>query len=91
MKYSILAIVFALNCKSLATKIEIDAPPEKVWAEFRDFGKYPEWNPFLRIEGNPTVGEPLAVKLHRSGDDWFEMQPRCLRFQSGGFCGAAGF
>lgn len=78
MKYSILAIVFALHCKTLATKIEIDAPPETVWAEFRDFGKYSEWNPFLRIEGNPTVGKTLAVKFHRGGDDWFAMAPTVL-------------
>lgn len=78
MKYYLAAMVFLLNCKSIATKIEIDAPADKVWAEFRAFEKYPEWNPFLRIGGNPTVGEKLAVKFHRGGDDWFEMEPKVL-------------
>ena len=78
MKYCFAVIALLFHCKSIATRIEIDAPPEKVWVEFRDFGKYPEWNPFLRIEGNPTVGEALAVKFHRGGDDWFEMEPKVL-------------
>ena len=43
------------------TSIEIDAPAETVWSVLTDFGAYPEWNPYSRIEGDARVGERLRV------------------------------
>jgi hypothetical protein len=43
------------------TEIEIDAPAETVWSVLTDFGAYPEWNPYTRIEGEARVGERLRV------------------------------
>jgi hypothetical protein len=48
----------------LRTEVEIDAPPERVWAVLTDFARYPEWNPFItRISGELEVGTKLAVTL----------------------------
>ncbi|AFM11681.1 Polyketide cyclase/dehydrase [Turneriella parva DSM 21527] len=78
MKYCMAALVMLMHCKSIETKIEIEAPPEVVWAEFSDFDKYGEWNPFLRVSGEMKPGSKLAVAFHRSGDDWFKMNPTVL-------------
>ena len=43
------------------TSVEIDAPAETVWSVLTDFGAYPTWNPYTRIEGEPRVGERLRV------------------------------
>jgi hypothetical protein len=43
------------------TSIGIDAPAETVWSVLTDFGAYPEWNPYTRIEGEPRAGERLRV------------------------------
>lgn len=45
----------------IVTEIEIDAPPEAVWDVLTDFETYPEWNPVLKIKGEPTEGERLEV------------------------------
>jgi hypothetical protein len=45
----------------IRTSIEIDAPAGTVWSVLTDFGAYPEWNPYTRIEGEAAVGERLRV------------------------------
>ncbi|MFC6939883.1 SRPBCC domain-containing protein [Salinirubellus sp. GCM10025818] len=45
----------------IRTSIEIDAPAGTVWSVLTDFGAYPEWNPYTRIEGEAQVGERLRV------------------------------
>ena len=32
--------------RAISSSIEIDAPRDVVWRVLRDFGSYPEWNPF---------------------------------------------
>jgi hypothetical protein len=45
-------------------EIDIDAPPEVVWAILTDFGRYPRWNPFIReIRGEARAGETLEVTV----------------------------
>lgn len=41
----------------LTIEIEIEAPPERVWAALTDFAAYAEWNPYQTISGK---AEPLA-------------------------------
>ncbi|ELY55597.1 hypothetical protein C491_15542 [Natronococcus amylolyticus DSM 10524] len=45
----------------IVTEIEIDASPDAVWTVLTDFASYPEWNPVLEIDGEPTEGERLEV------------------------------
>lgn len=48
----------------LRTEIEIDAPAQKVWAVLTDFGRYPEWNPFITsVQGKLEVGARLDIRV----------------------------
>src|SRR5918994_1661113 len=50
--------------RELRREIEIDAPPERVWAVVTDFAAYPEWNPFIRrITGELREGARLEVRI----------------------------
>jgi hypothetical protein len=54
--------------RELRREIEIDAPPERVWAVVTDFAAYPEWNPFIRrIGGELRVGARLEVRIEPPG------------------------
>jgi hypothetical protein len=54
--------------RELRREIEIDAPPERVWAVVTDFAAYPEWNPFIRrIGGELRQGARLAVQIEPPG------------------------
>lgn len=47
--------------------VEIEAPAGSVWEVLADFAAYPEWNPFLRIAGNPDVGSRIKVAYLTGG------------------------
>jgi hypothetical protein len=48
----------------LRTFVDIDAPPERVWAVLTDLAAYAEWNPFVtRAEGEWVVGSRLSVSV----------------------------
>ncbi len=50
--------------RELVTKIDIAAPPERVWEVLTDFAAYGEWNPFLTdITGKPKKGAGLVVEM----------------------------
>jgi hypothetical protein len=50
--------------KEIVTKIEINAPPSRVWQILTDFEKYPTWNPFInKISGTPARNEKLEVHM----------------------------
>lgn len=47
---------------SIRTQIEIDAPPEAVWAVLNDTEAHGEWNPFFAwVKGDFVEGEPVEV------------------------------
>ena len=56
----------------LRTEVEIEAPPERVWAVLTDFARYHEWNPFItRIAGELSAGRKLSVTLSPpDGREW---------------------
>jgi hypothetical protein len=67
------------NRKELATEIEIDAPPERIWGILTDFDRFPEWNPFIReVSGKLEKGQKLKVTLHPSGGRSIKMSPTVL-------------
>jgi hypothetical protein len=54
--------------REVSREIEIDAPPERVWAVVTDFADYPEWNPFIRrISGELREGARLEVQIAPPG------------------------
>jgi hypothetical protein len=56
------------DVRQLRSEIEIDAPPERVWAVLTDFPAYPEWNPFIRrISGELREGAKLEVQIQPPG------------------------
>jgi hypothetical protein len=60
----------------LRREIEIDAPPERVWAVVTDFAAYPEWNPFItRISGELRVGARLEVRIEPPGGRAMTFKP----------------
>ena len=45
--------------KVMSASIEIEAPPEDVWAVLVDLDRYAEWNPLFReASGQVAVGKP---------------------------------
>ena len=67
--------------KSIETKIEIDASPARVWEVFTDFGRYPQWNPFLVLLGGPvSVGERIEARLTPPGGRGMTFKPEILVF-----------
>ena len=48
---------------TISTSVEIDAPKQLVWDVLTDFSAYPEWNPYMEIEGPLRVGTKLTVHM----------------------------
>lgn len=54
--------------KRIETEITIRGAPDRVWAALTDFGRYPEWNPFIRqASGLVAIGARLTVRIHPPG------------------------
>ena len=50
--------------KEIVTKIEMNAPPSRVWQVLTDFENYPTWNPFIKkISGEAARNEKLEVHM----------------------------
>lgn len=52
-------------------KISIAAPPDKVWAIIKDFGKFAEWNPAITkntAEGGNAPGATRVITLKSGGE-----------------------
>lgn len=63
----------------IETRLQIQAPAERVWATLLDFPKHPEWNPFIRyIEGQALVGEKLQVRVQPEGGNEVGFSPTVL-------------
>ncbi len=63
----------------LSTTIDIDAPALRVWAVLTDFPAYRLWNPFItHIEGTPTQGAQLTVRIAPEGRPPVTVRPRVV-------------
>ena len=64
----------------IETQTDIDAPPERVWAVLADFGRHPDWNPFVReIRGEVREGARLLVRLGPPGKRPMTFRPVVTR------------
>lgn len=64
---------------SIATAVEIDAPPARVWQVLTDLPAYPEWNPFIvEAKGKLAVEETLSLRMALPGRDAVTIEPRLL-------------
>ena len=64
--------------KELKTEIIINAPVESVWKVFTDFARYPDWNPFIHIDGKPEVGTRLTNHIYLEGMKPQVFKPKVL-------------
>ena len=66
------------------TRIEIDAPPLRVWDVLTDVARFREWNPFItRIEGAPEPGARLRVEIKPPGRSAMTFSPTVLAARPG--------
>jgi hypothetical protein len=64
---------------SIATEVEIDAPPARVWQVLVDLPAYAEWNPFIvEAAGRVAVGETLSLHMALPGREPMTIEPRLL-------------
>lgn len=69
--------------QTIETEIEIDAPVDRVWAIFSEFGQWPDWNPFVvSLKGRVAVGEKLEVRLDPPNGRAATIKPNVLAFES---------
>ena len=48
--------------ETVSAAIEIDAPPEHVWAVLSDLAGYPQWHPvFTEVSGQLTAGNKISL------------------------------
>ena len=70
--------------KELYTEMDIDAPAEHVWSILVQFGRYPEWNPFIvDVLGTAEPGARLRVTLSPPGGRAITMKPRVTEVVAG--------
>lgn len=62
--------------RTLESRIDIDAPVDRVWAIVSEAATYPEWNPFIRrIEGTLQPGSRLTVRIEPPGGSGMTFKP----------------
>jgi hypothetical protein len=63
--------------RQITTTRVVDAPTAAVWAALTDFESHAEWDPFITaIEGAPTVGTRLRVRIAAPGRRAMTLRPR---------------
>ncbi|WP_380681417.1 SRPBCC family protein [Salinigranum sp. GCM10025319] len=67
----------------LTTRVEIDAPPERVWDVLVDFDRYHEWNPFMRVAGRANENAHLHVELFPPGGRATRFRPTVTHVDPG--------
>lgn len=78
----IVAALLAIGRKSISTRIVINAPLNRVWAELTDFNSYPDWNPFIKkLVGSLGKGETIEVRIQPEGSEPFIFTPKILQYE----------
>jgi hypothetical protein len=70
--------------RQLASAIDIDAGPARVWQVLTDLGAYPEWNPFIvRAEGRVQPGARLTLRMQPATGRATTVRPTVLEATEG--------
>jgi hypothetical protein len=70
--------------KEIHSKIEVDAPSERVWGVLVDFQNYRLWNPFIYdIAGEPRMGEKIRISVRTPSGKERTYKPVITRIESG--------
>ncbi len=65
--------------KTIETRVEIEAPPARVWNILADFPAYEMWNPFVRsISGPLREGAKLSLFIQPPGGKGMRFSPTVL-------------
>lgn len=68
--------------RSIETSIDIAAPVARVWEIFSDFGRYPEWNPFVAsVRGVVAAGERIETRLTPPDARAMTFKPKVMAFE----------
>ena len=64
--------------KTMSATIQIDAPPEAVWAALTDLDRYPEWNPLFReASGQVAAGNRVTLRsVHPANGRLMTVRPK---------------
>jgi hypothetical protein len=64
--------------KTMSATIQIDAPPQAVWAVLTDLGRYPEWNPLFReASGQVAAGSRITLRsVHPANGRLMTVRPK---------------
>ena len=64
---------------TIATTVEIDAHPARVWSVLVDLPAYREWNPFIvEAAGTVAAGEQLSLRMALPGREPMSIKPRLI-------------
>jgi hypothetical protein len=63
--------------KNLATQIDIEASPERVWEVLTDLDHYATWNPFIvEAQGLAASGSQLRLRMSPPGGRTVTLKPK---------------
>lgn len=61
---------------AISAEVDIEAPPDAVWAQLTDLAGYAAWNPFIpSAAGTVEPGERLALRLQPPGGRALPIRP----------------
>lgn len=66
--------------REIVTEVDIDAPPERVWAVLTDTEAYPQWNPFIvSMQGAIVEGGRLTNEMRPQAGGGMTFRPVILK------------